>query len=147
MLAVASCKNITGPRGLRQSEWVFYCLDNPELDLCENIDPSWPVDSVYFGGMIFSPENIREYRCDTLSGVVRCSWVSIVDPDSKPDIRKDTIKLITPSGVVGLFGYSLEGGQLIIRSTNPALSAIKPGSVFTNVEPIPDNFSGIVEVP
>ncbi len=143
----SSCDKIRGPRGLRQSEWVVYCLENPGLDLCSLVPPLWPMDSVYLGALIFEPDQIREYRCDTVAGEIVCEWYTLIPTGSDPDIRQDTIFIKSPSGSTGLFGYSLEDGILIITSANSTLSDIEPGTVFTNVKEIPANYSGIVELP
>jgi hypothetical protein len=142
-----SCGKISGPRGLRQSEWVAYCLDNPGLLLCNEAPIAWDPDSFYVAGLIFETDAIREYRCDTADGTFRCEWVNLVPVGSEPEITRDSILVETGTGRLPIYSYELEDGFLTITGVNPALSQLLPGTVFTNVEPIPDNHPDIVETP
>lgn len=145
--SLPSCQKIRGPRGLRQSEWVAYCSDNIALPNCDAIPADWPGDSVYLAGLIFEPHFLQEYRCDTIGSDMVCGWVDLNDSETTPEIRKDTILLVRDGIETGLFGYRLDDGRLTITSVNPAISELQPGTVFTNVRQIPDNYGAIVEVP
>jgi hypothetical protein len=147
VMICSSCGKVRGPRGLRQSEWVAYCTANPSVELCSIAPLDWPEDSFYLRGLIFEPNFIQEYRCDTVAGDIICQLFDINPTGSVPEIQEDTIQLVTPTGNVGLFGYLLEDGMLIITSANPAYSQIEPGTIFTNVKQIPDNYPAIVELP
>lgn|GEM_PF-1098983 len=142
-----SCGKISGPRGLRQSEWVAYCLNNPVLMLCSEAPMAWDPDSFYVAGLLFETDAIREYRCDTMDGTFVCGWVNLVPVGSEPEITRDSILVQTGTGSLAVYRYKLEDGFLTITGVNPALSQLVPGTVFTNVEPIPDNHPDIVETP
>jgi hypothetical protein len=143
----SSCGKISGPRGLRQSEWVAYCLDNPGLFLCAEAPMTWDPDSFYVAALIFETDAIREYRCDTLGGTLICQWVNLVPAGSEPEITRDSILVESASGSLGLYAYVLDDGFLTITGVNTALSMLEPGTVFTNVEPIPDNHPDVLEIP
>jgi hypothetical protein len=147
VLLASSCEEVRGPRGLRQSEWVAYCLDNPGLLLCTEAPITWDPDSFYVSALIFETDAIREYRCDTFGSTLRCEWVNLVPSGSEPEITRDSILLESSSGTTGLYAYLLEDGFLTITGVNTALSQLVPGTVFTNVEPIPDNHPDVVEAP
>jgi hypothetical protein len=73
--------------------------------------------------------------------------VNLVPAGSEPEITRDSILLESTSGTIGLYAYLLEDGFLTITGVNTALSQLVPGTVFTNVEPIPDNHPDVVEAP
>ncbi len=147
ILVTGSCKEIRGPRGLKQSEWILQCVDNPDFPLCQSVPLSWPADSVYLSALIFQPDLLQEYRCDTAAGGIRCEWFHLVQSDEELDIRRDTIFIKSGDDMTGLWGYRLEDGLFIIESVNSSISAAVPGSVFRNVDQIPENYPGILEAP
>lgn len=107
----------------------------------------WAPDSFYIAALIFETDAIREYRCDTAAGTFICSWVNLIPAGGEPKITRDSILLETATEVLPLYSYELDDGVLTITGVNSGLSQLVPGTVFTNVEPIPENHPEIVEGP
>lgn len=143
---LAGCGEIRGPRGLRTSEWVLYCSENPANSLCLGLDEELPQDSVFVSGLIFRKNAVSEYQVDSSSGATLFRWVDLIDPEWELVINRDTVFTRNGLNSIGLYGYRLFEGFLTITSANPDFSQIPAGSVFSNVDGVPENHPEIPEL-